>query len=171
MEKVKSITVFFRCIILKIKSIVWLVFFKKVEEKVKLIDLKDTYRSWMQYNFKKNTLITVDDIIKTSVMLFQLYKVKKVYKKRDLLLFQYGTYDWDKGLFFEFNITRFCHYLWEDEPYGLSLTLYFDPIECKSYNCWSVDFEDLEKWVANIKETDGYKLVKNAVIARNKLWL
>jgi hypothetical protein len=41
------------------------------------------------------------------------------------------------------------------------MTLFFEPFECKSYNCWSNEFDDLERWVKNIKETEGYKMVEN----------
>jgi hypothetical protein len=41
------------------------------------------------------------------------------------------------------------------------MSLFFEPIECNRYNCWSNDFDDLKEWVGNIKETEGYKLAKN----------
>ena len=64
----------------------------------------------------------------------------------DMLLFQCGTYDWNKkGKFFEFDITRQFILPEEDEPYQLALTLSFEPIDCEADDCWSMHFEKLEK--------------------------
>ncbi|MDR1047352.1 MAG: hypothetical protein LBL64_06215 [Treponema sp.] len=115
-------------------------------------------------NFNNGQLSNVDAIINISLLLFQKIKVKGIAaddKDGDMLLFQYGSYDWGKGRFFEFNITRQFIKQNEDEPYQLLMTLFFELIDCESYNCWSNDFDNLEKWVGNIKETEGYKLVKN----------
>jgi hypothetical protein len=78
-----------------------------------------------------------------------------------MLLFEYGTFDWGKGNFFEFGISRFIFKRNEDELYQLSMTLYFEPIDIKRYDgCWNHDFDNLEKWKENIEETEGYKLFK-----------
>jgi hypothetical protein len=131
---------------------------------VEMANVATEYKDYIQKTFGEMTDISVDDIINISVELFKEIKATDInndYDDNDMLLFQYGTYDWGKGKDFEFDITRQFIRDEEDEPYQLSLTLFFDPIDCKSYNCWSIDFENLEKWVENIKETEGYKLTKD----------
>jgi hypothetical protein len=104
----------------------------------------------------------IDEIINVSLALFKEIKINGIVDDDgDMLLFQYGTHDWGNGKYFEFDITRQFIKSNEDEPYQLSMTLFFEPVECKSYNCWSNDFENIEKWVENIKGTEGYKLGKN----------
>jgi hypothetical protein len=135
----------------------------KIMEKITLKKIEDKYKKWILKNFNNGQLSNVDEIINISLELFREIKVKGLDSDEedgDILLFQYGTYDWGKGKFFRFNITRQFIKSNEDEPYQLSMTLFFDPIECKSYNCWSNNFDDLEQWVENIKGTEGYKIVK-----------
>lgn len=133
-------------------------------EKVTLKNIENKYKEWIGKNFNDGQLTNANEIINTSLTLFQEIKVKGIVsddEDGDMLLFQYGTYDWGNGKFFEFNITRQFIKVNEDEPYQLSMTLFFEPIECKSYNSWSNDFDNLEKWIENIKETEGYKLIKH----------
>jgi hypothetical protein len=133
-------------------------------EKIMLKKVEDKYKKWIGENFNEGQLSNVDEIINVSLKLFHEIKVKGIVDDDadgDMLLFQYGTYDWGNGKFFEFNVTRQFIKANEDEPYQLSMTLFFEPIECKRYNCWSNDFDDLGKWVEKIKETEGYKLGKN----------
>jgi hypothetical protein len=133
-------------------------------EKVTLKNIENEYKEWIRKNFNDGQLTNANEIINTSLTLFQEIKVKGIVsddEDGDMLLFQYGTYDWGNGKFFEFNITRQFIKVNEDEPYQLSMTLFFEQIECKSYNSWSNDFDNLEKWIENIKETEGYKLIKH----------
>jgi len=84
----------------------------------------------------------------------------------DMLLFQYGTYDWSgAGPQFEFNVTRQIATSEEDEFYQFSLTLKYenntDTSNIESYNLWSEDCESIEDWIAEIKTTEGYNAVLN----------
>ena len=140
---------------------------------VSLKKILKEYKDQIQNRLNKGEIKNVDKMIEISQSLFHEIKVEGIpveeVKDSDMLLFQYGTYDWGKGDFFEFNITRQFMEADEDEPYQLSMTLYFDPIECKSYNCWSSDFGNLEEWVENIKETEGYKSAKNLTCKKFKI--
>ena len=90
--------------------------------------------------------------------MLQFYREKRVVdcdleQDGDMLLFQWGTYDWGKGLRFEFDITRqFIGASGEDENiWQLSLTFLFSPTDelrrLGSDNRWcsrpdqSVEFE------------------------------
>ena len=144
--------------------------------KVPLKQIKNEYNNWILKKYgkcgKKNNF-NVDTIIEISSELFREFKIEELEniddKECDMFLFQYGTYDWGKGKFFEFDITRQFILPEEDEPYQLALTLSFEPIDCKDYNCWSVDFESLEKWIERIRETDGYKMAKDLTSKKFKM--
>jgi hypothetical protein len=47
----------------------------------------------------------------------------------DMLLYQWGTYDWGHGEHFELNLTRQFILPGEHEPYQLSMTLMFEPTD------------------------------------------
>jgi hypothetical protein len=133
-------------------------------EKIALKKVENEYKKWLEKTFHNAQPANVDEIINISLTLFQEIKVKGVAgdeEDGDMLLFQYGTYDRGESNFFQFDITRQFIKPNEDEPYQLSMTLFFEPIECKSYNCWSNDFENIEKWIEHIQGTEGYKLGKN----------
>ncbi|MDR2633709.1 MAG: hypothetical protein LBC51_08840 [Treponema sp.] len=138
-------------------------------KKITLKKVENAYKKWLEKNVNNGQLSNVDEIINVSLILFQEIKVKGIAgdaEDGDMLLFQYGLYDWGKGRFFEFDITRQFIKQNEDEPYQLSMTLLFEPTNCESYNCWSNDFDELEQWVKNIKETEGYKLAKNLMFKK-----
>ena len=130
-------------------------------ERVELEKIESEYKKWIEKNFGKKQPSSVDELINTSLTLFKEIKVNRLAPDEadgDMLLFQYGSY----GRGFEFNITRQFITLDEDEPHQLSMTLFFEPVKCGGYNCWSTDFANLEKWVENIKGTEGYKQVKES---------
>ena len=131
-------------------------------ENIVLKEVESEYKKWIEKNYK-GTVSNVDDLVNISLTLFQEIKVKNISGNdvdSDMLLFQYGKYGWS-GNNFEFNITRQFIKSNEDEPYQLSMTLYFESVDCKKYNCWSNGFDGLEKFKENIIETEGYKLVKD----------
>jgi hypothetical protein len=131
---------------------------------VSLKKIEKEYQNRLKSQIDSREIFNADKLIEFSLSLFHELKVKGIPfeedKESDMFLFQYGICDWTDEPFFKFDITRQFIKKGQDEPYQLSMALHFDPIECESYNCWSFDFENLEKWVENIKETEGYKLAK-----------
>ena len=99
------------------------------------------------------------------VSFFHKYKLNPEleHEEEDMLLYQYGTYDWTgKGGNYEFNLTRQFEIPDDDEFLQLSLTLLFKPEivgDLESDKSWSTDFEDLNKWTEHIKSTIGFKKV------------
>ena len=81
----------------------------------------------------------------------------------DMLLFQYGTYDWDgTGAKFELNFTRQIADPdpEEDEFYQIDITLFYDPEdfdELESFNTWSIDSPSLNNWADKVKNTAGFE--------------
>ena len=109
-----------------------------------------------------------DDAIEKFIRFFKEYKIKEKleHEEEDMMLFQYGNYDWQdgNGREFHFNLTRQFEIPGEDEFLQLKLTLFYDPErigEIESFNSWSVDSADLEVWKKLIKETKGYRISEN----------
>ena len=141
-------------------------------KQVTLKTIKEEYKISIEKTLAGRKRPDVDELIDISLALFHEIKVKGIPdddKDADALLFQYGTYDWGKGESFQFDITRQFIKPDEDEPYQLSMTLHFEPVECKDYNCWSFDVKDLVQWVQNIKNSKGYELAKSAKCKRFKI--
>ena len=99
------------------------------------------------------------------ISFFHKYKIKAEleHEEEDMLLYQYGTYNWDgKGDNYEFNLTRQFEIPNDDEFYQVSLTLFYQPELAGATgddNSWSTDFEDIENWISHIKSTIGFKKV------------
>lgn len=85
----------------------------------------------------------------------------------DMILFQYGTYDWDgKGAKFELDFTRQIADPDGDEFFQISLTLYYKPADIgdiKASNRWSINDPTIEDWLTTIKNTEGFKRSAKAI--------
>jgi hypothetical protein len=135
-------------------------------KQVALEHVKDEYQKSLKQILVDRKYPTIDELIDISLSLFLEIKVKGVLgedKDGDGLLFQYGTYDWGNGEYFQFDITRQFIMPDEDETYQLSMKMYFEPVECKDYNCWSFGCKNLEKWFDDIKKSEGYRLAKDLI--------
>ena len=87
----------------------------------------------------------------------------------DMLLFQYGVYDWGDGNYFEYDITRQVIFnsptrTDDDAIFQISLTYRFSPekySKLKSSNKWSMDFNnsttDFKKYINNSTATEMVK--------------
>jgi hypothetical protein len=81
----------------------------------------------------------------------------------DLLLFQYGTYDWGEGRYFEVDFTRQFYEVFHEnddhEIYQQRFTFYFAPAQFESvasFKTWSSSHQDLEDFESAIKQSVGY---------------
>ena len=114
-------------------------------------------------------------MLELSSSLFQRLKIKELSGNNDILLFQYGTYDFgdESGKHFELDITRQFINPKDDEPHQLSFSLKYAPdkfVEIENYNCWNTDFENLEDFIAHIKTTDGFKLANELEPKTYEVW-
>ena len=115
---------------------------------------------------ERNDALPVDTFVDAAIDLFKTIKVDNIdYKDgfNDVLLFQYGVYNWgdENGNHFSFDVTRQVIVPDEDEPYQISLILIYEPSvfsEIKPYNIWSNAFNSVEDFTNHIKSTSGYKL-------------
>ena len=138
-----------------------------------LQDIEDNYRD----EINEKEILNTDAFISLSIILFEKIKIKGIADMNsysDMLLFQYGFYDWgDKnGRCFEFDITRqFCDPV-ENEPYQLNFTLLFEPAafsKIEPYSCWSDDFNSIENFSDYIKSTSGYKIACKTMAKKVRL--
>lgn len=126
---------------------------------------------------REKEILTVDEMIDIAINLFKKIRVDKIdYTEpfNDMLLFQYGVYDWgdENGNHFSFDITRQIITPEEDEPYQLSLILIFELsafLKIKPYDIWSNDFNSMEDFVDHIKSTSGYKLASKVTAKKTQL--
>ena len=131
---------------------------------ITLNDVENEYRSEIQKALASKKP-TVEFLLEISPTLFQKIKIKDISeddKSSDMLLYQYGIYNWGNewGEHFSFDITRQFIMPPGDEPYQLSLSLIYEQDAFKHvghYDCWSMDYADIEKFISHVKATDGFK--------------
>lgn len=81
----------------------------------------------------------------------------------DMLLYQYGIYDWGNGKYFELDLTRQLYAGLQDTDdshiFQQRLTFYFSPEKFEhigSSNCWSNTFANLHEFERQILSSDGF---------------
>ena len=131
-----------------------------------LDNIENEYRNKVE-SILENRELNALLLIELSASLFQELKIENISGNEsddsDMLLYQYGVYDWgdEFGEHFSFDITRQFFKPEEDEPYQLNFTLIYESEQFKAlkdYNCWSMSFSDLENFIEHIKTTEGYRL-------------
>lgn len=123
------------------------------------------YKTTIQDYLTQHKKLSVDAFIEIALSLFHSTRIKDndySEPENDMLLFQYGTYNWGdkKGDHTSFDITRQFPIPDEDEFYQLSFTLIYPPgiLEKKEgFTSWSTDFNTIEEWLEKIKSTTGYQ--------------
>jgi hypothetical protein len=115
------------------------------------------------------------DAVDQFLAFFESHPVKKVmaHEEEDMLLFQYGTYNWDrKGPKFEFNLTRQFEIPNQDEFLQLGLTLYYLPEKLQaieSFNAWSTDYKNLQSFKTMIETNEGFQSLLSMEITKVKI--
>lgn len=93
----------------------------------------------------------------------------------DILLFQYGSYNFENQKEFYLDLTRqFKINDDQDEFYQLSLILLYDLKgfeQIKSYNSWSIAFSDLTDWSKSILHTEGFTKARENNVSHYKIEL
>jgi len=139
---------------------------------IKLVPLEilKAYKGEVLKHIDRNGRLDVDSVSDLSVKLFSDVQVKGIKyngNESDMLLFQYGTYNWGdkKGNHANFDITRQFKNARSSEFYQLSFSLIFDPIvldKADVYNTWSADYASINDWIDKIKDSTGYIKMKQA---------
>jgi len=118
----------------------------------------------------KNRLV-VNELFQLVIDFYKEYQIQNVdstIPDNDMLLFEYGIYDWQDGKGENFTISIVRQFYIEDEESDgfsqLHLVLYFDKDEFKgveaSANKWSLDFESIDEWKQYVINMQGFKLVE-----------
>ena len=135
--------------------------------KIKLNEVEKVYLSKIKKMIDNESSLNPCNIIELSKNLYKNISVEEVSTVEnpdfDMLLFQYGIYDWgdEHGEHFCVDITR--QFITGDdyEPYQLNFTLIYTPEQFRmlsSYSCWSYEFNNMEDFVNHITSTDGFEL-------------
>lgn len=122
---------------------------------------------------KVSESLTVNNALQFVIDFYTNYEIKNVdttIPDNDMLLFEYGIYDWQdgKGKNYTIDITR-QFYIENEDSDGFSqlhLMLYFNSEEYKNIeaaNKWSIDFESIEDWKVFVSNTEGFQLAEGKV--------
>jgi hypothetical protein len=133
--------------------------------------VESTFKQKVSDWITENKLLSVNDSLELVIDFFNNYSIRNVdstIPDDDMLLFEYGIYDWQdgKGENFTIDITR-QFYIEDEESDGrsqLHLIMYFDSEEFRGIeaaNKWSVDFENIEEWKNQVINTQGFKAAEN----------
>jgi len=132
-----------------------------------LTEIENKYRRAISSALESKKL-SASLLVELSSKLYEELKVDGIPDEihSDVLLFQYGIYDWNDeyGRHFCLDITRQFHLPSSYEPYQLSFSLIYDSEQLGNiayHHRWSMDFVDLESFISHITATDGYKLAEN----------
>ncbi len=92
----------------------------------------------------------------------------------DMLLFQYGIYDWEGEQYFQINFTRQFYEVYEDghQIYQLEVTFYYlsdDLSDVLSFNKWSSECFDLDEFQDVIVKSVGFEKAINKISIRKEV--
>lgn len=114
--------------------------------------------------------LTPTEGIQFTIEFYSQVRVEKcpIEEDGDMLLFQWGVYNWGDGDYFQFDITRqFIEEGFEgdDAISQLSLTFFYQPTEklknLESGNRWCESPNDVKEFESYIKGNSSYILVSN----------
>ena len=145
---------------------------------VELNQIEKAYADQLQELLDNGLSLQADSLVDLSGQLFEGISVEGISAAddadHDMLLFQYGVYDWgdELGEHFSLDITRQFLTPEDYEPYQLRFTLIYAPEAfrgMKSYNCWSTDCKSIEDFAAYVKTTEGFVLANEKTPLSYKL--
>lgn len=127
---------------------------------------KDNIEEIFRKKIKELTAVTVENCLDYVIDFYNNYTIEDVdtvYPENDMLLFEYGIYDWQdgKGENFTIGLTR-QFYTGQIEAgilFNLQLMLYYDKsnfLGIEPYNRWSDEFESIEDWSKKVEKADGF---------------
>lgn len=136
--------------------------------------LKTNYMAQLRKKGLSYIALSIQESIESTI---SFYLSKRVYNTKmeangDMLLYQWGTYDWGKGKFFQVDITR--QIIVPDSMHQMSTTVYFESNgvtdKIGSGNKWCEDLEDVESFKQFIddhqitKKLEGQIQLKSSVV-------
>lgn len=127
--------------------------------------VKATFRQEMATALRISPGLTVAKALRIIRAFYQGYAIAEMDTSSpdcDMLLVEYGIYDWHdgKGKQFQFDFTRQFLFKEEQEFYQLRLELSYGEAPFalpESFSAWSTDFASLDEWVSKIKASPGFQ--------------
>ena len=99
---------------------------------------------------------------------YPIQNVDSAIPDNDMLLFEYGIFDWQdgKGENYTIDITRQFYIEAENSEgfFQLHLVLYYNSEDFRSSRSsdrWSVDFENVEGWKNYVVNSEGFKMAES----------
>lgn len=133
--------------------------------------VESTFKQKVSDWITENKSFTVNDSLELVIDFFNNYSIRNVdstIPDDDMLLFEYGIYDWQDGKGENYTIDIARQFYIEDEEsdgrFQLHLIMYYDSEEFRGVeaaNKWSVDFENVEEWKNHVINTQGFKAAEN----------
>ena len=113
--------------------------------------------------------LTPTDAVRVMLDFYRLIQIEDIPLEEsagDMLLYQWGTYDWGQGRFFQCDITRqfiIADSEGDDGFRQLSFTCFFQPSPTfdalKSGNRWCHSLDDLVAFETFIRESEAYQTI------------
>lgn len=109
--------------------------------------------------------INVNRALQLIIDFFNNYEIRNVdlsIPDNDMLLFEYGIYNWQDGKGENYTIGMARQFYIEENDNGFSqlhLVLYFNTEgfeQIQPSSTWSVGFENTEQWIKHISHTEGF---------------
>lgn len=130
--------------------------------------ITSSFKNYLKDQGVKEKDITLESLMDLVLAYFQevQFESADIENDGDMLLFEYGTYDWGQGKFFQIGLTRQLIEMHDDDEeqedhmYQLQVTLFYNPSEFDSlpaFNKWSNEFSDLNDFKNMIVNSAGYQ--------------
>lgn len=138
-----------------------------MKQEFEISQIEGEFKSRIDHSILKE--LTPEKALELIIEFYHSTQVKGVdrdIQDNDMLLFQYGTYDWHdgNGSNFSLDFTRQIILEIEHEPYQIGFILYYPPGivgDIGSYNRWSIADQSVGDWATEIKSTKGFKMVSS----------
>ena len=141
-----------------------------------MADAKMKFEEYLTERAVDLTAVSGADAVELMIGWYETQRVDDVsIHSGDMLLFQWGTYDWGNGPSFEYNITRqlIGHDQEDDEIWQLSLTIHAAPTsEAKAVgagNRWCAGVADLAELREFISRSPATEFIRTATLTSIEL--
>lgn len=140
----------------------------------------ESFTNYLQEKGLSESSLSLDLFPQIFIEYFQEIKFEEVEEENDgdMILFQYGIYNWGKGRVFELNFTRqFCEVFPEVEAhqiFQLGVTFYYNSesfTELTSLTKWSNEFESMREFENVITHSDGFKSAIKTNPIKQETWI
>lgn len=134
--------------------------------------ITSSFKNYLKDRRVKEKDITLESLMDLVLAYFQevQFESADIENDGDMMLFEYGTYDWGQGKFFQIGLTRQLIEMHEDDEeqedhmYQLRVTLFYNPTEFETvgdFNKWSSTCSSLNDFKDVIINSAGYQAALN----------